>query len=479
MLNNEANTPVKTYNFYSSVWRWHFYTGLFVIPFLLILSLSGLLMLITKPVENWLTQPTISIPADTTKLSSTSLLNIVRTNYPNTTVLLFVPPKSNEDYAQFSLKQASAHGHSGHNAPSTTVQINPYSGEILGELDSTASIYEKIKTLHGSLFLGSIGDNLIEIATGLSIMMILTGLYMAWPKISWRTLVPNFIFKTQEDWRRLHKSLGVLIAIPLLLFLFSGLAWTDIWGGKLVQPWSYLPGSNFKAPKVSDQNVANQYIESKIIKVQKNEHNHELMNHAAVYQVPWALEKIPLPESIKSSDNIDLEKVINIAKEQNFNQYRVHFPKDETGVWTISATTIAGDITNPSMERTLHLDQSNGETLADFKFEDYSALGMAMSAFIPFHQGDLGLWNWLLNVAIVLLVLLLIISGATQWWKRRPKNKRKIGAPSAPKSANKIVILIMLLVSVFFPLSAAALLLIISIDILFISRLKSLKAVLK
>ena len=158
---NKKNALIQGKNFYRSVWRWHFYTGLFVIPFLLILSLSGLLMLISKTVENWLTQPTISIPADTRKLSATSLLDLVRTNYPDTTLLLYIPPKNDEDYAQFSLKQASAHGHSGHNAPSTTVQINPYNGEILEGLVSTASIYEKIKTLHGSLFLGSIGDNLI------------------------------------------------------------------------------------------------------------------------------------------------------------------------------------------------------------------------------------------------------------------------------------------------------------------------------
>lgn len=32
-------------SFYNLAWRWHFYTGLFVAPFMILLSLSGMIYL--------------------------------------------------------------------------------------------------------------------------------------------------------------------------------------------------------------------------------------------------------------------------------------------------------------------------------------------------------------------------------------------------------------------------------------------------
>jgi uncharacterized iron-regulated membrane protein len=38
---------------YAAVWRWHFYAGLYVAPFLLLLPLTGLVMLAARPIEAW------------------------------------------------------------------------------------------------------------------------------------------------------------------------------------------------------------------------------------------------------------------------------------------------------------------------------------------------------------------------------------------------------------------------------------------
>ena len=38
---------------YPTIWRWHFYAGLFVLPFILILSITGSIYLFKPQIERW------------------------------------------------------------------------------------------------------------------------------------------------------------------------------------------------------------------------------------------------------------------------------------------------------------------------------------------------------------------------------------------------------------------------------------------
>ncbi len=444
---------------YRAVWRWHFYTALFVIPFLLMLVLSGLLMLISKPIESLLHQELSAVTPAGNSLPASTLLAKVRERYPDVVVTLFLPPSTAEQSARFSVTEAAS-GHTGHNAASITVFLNPYSGELLGALDPSKALYARLHNFHGTLFLGDFGDSVIEIAAGLAVLMVLTGLYLAWPGKSWQRPANQYPINDRERWRKFHRMLGLIIAIPLLFFLVSGLAWTNVWGGKLVQAWSSVPGTNYVAAQP--------------------EQTHQSMGQAGINPIPWSLEQTPIPVSNPgTADDYNLDSLVTFAKEQGFNQYRVHLPQGDKGVWTISATTIAGDLTNPLDERVLHIDKSSGEVLAELSFADYPAMGKAMAAFIPLHQGDLGWWNWLLNMALVILVIVLIVSGTILWWKRRATKVLLPAAPVALPSVSRKVIALMLVVACFFPLSAAALAFFITVDWLLVSRFDRLRGATK
>lgn len=451
------NTIFKSTKLYHAIHRWHFFAGMFVLPFLLLLSVSGLLMLITKPVEPLFNNALFEVIPSSQSVTASTMLTNVQAQNPHAKVTLYIAPKSDNESAKFSLAAVS---HAGHSQPSKTVFVNPYNGNVLGSLDPAQSLYTLVKSFHGSLFLGDIGDGLIEIASGLGVLMILSGFYMAWSKAKWRAAkVP-----TQRGyWLRMHTIVGLVVGIPLLVFLLSGLAWTNFWGGQLVQPWGSLSVTRYTAPEAPIK-----------------KHIHESMNQQGVHQVPWAMEQTPMPVSgNKTASELNLDSVIKIAKQQGFENFRVHLPQTNTDVWTISATTIAGDITNPLAERTLHLDRFNGEVLADIPFASYPKLGQAMATFVPFHQGDLGWWNWLLNVVLVLMIIALLFAGVLMWWKRRPKSQYKLAPPTAQPNTSKFVIAVMLLVSLCFPLSALALTLMILIDWLIISRVNGLKVLLK
>lgn len=46
-----AGTSRLTGRFYAAVWRWHFYAGLYVIPFLVVLAVTGLIMLWVSAID--------------------------------------------------------------------------------------------------------------------------------------------------------------------------------------------------------------------------------------------------------------------------------------------------------------------------------------------------------------------------------------------------------------------------------------------
>lgn len=459
--NNTATTGTRS--FYRALWRWHFYAGLLVIPFLLALSGSGLLMLLSKPIDGLLQQDLTQVNVDGEALPATALLTAVQEAFPQSHVKLYIPPADATHSAQFSLVSHHAGGHGGgHGAPSTTAYVNPYSGEILGTLDPSTTVYSAIKTFHGKLYLGDLGDSLIEITAGLAILMVLSGIYLALQRNGWRELIPPRTLSSRNDWRQLHSSLGLLIAVPLVFFLLSGLSWTNIWGGKMVQAWSSVPGTSFVAPAA--------------------EETHDSMNHEGMHQVPWALEQTPMPQSGSAMTmpmELNLDQVTRIATQQGFANFRVHLPADDNGVWTISATTIAGDLIDPVQERTLHLDRHTGEALADIRFADYPLMGKAMTAGIPLHQGDLGLWNLIINLLFCGLIMLMIVGGITMWWKRRPQQTRSLAPPSAHPAANKAVVALMLVAALCFPLSAAAIAVIIVVDLILISRVEKLRLIFK
>ncbi|MEQ3680835.1 PepSY domain-containing protein [Alcanivorax sp.] len=448
-MTRTSPSPSATRRFYAAVWRWHFMIGVLVIPFLFLLAFSGLLMLLSKPLDSVLNESLLTVKAVDQPLPATVLLEAVEQRYPHASVKLYLPPEEQDQSARFSLQPHSHAGHGGHHAPSTLVYLNQYTGEVLGDQDPAGSLYSRIKTFHGSLFMGSLGDAFIEIAAGLAVLMIVSGLYLAWPKGGERPQATAKKAGQRECWRRGHLSLGWLIAVPLLFFLISGLAWTNIWGGKIVQPWGSLPGTTYK---VQQEIQAPQDIQTVT--------DHASMNEQGLHRVPWAVEQTPMPESTSGDNTLQLDEVVALAGDLGLGHFRVHFPQGDSGVWTVSATTIAGDIDNPAGERIVHLDQHNGQVLQDIRFADYPVMGKAMAASIPLHQGDLGLWNWFLNVLLVCLIMALIITGALLWWKRQTRR----APPKAETAPARAVGLIMLLVALAFPLSAAAMLGIILLD---------------
>jgi uncharacterized iron-regulated membrane protein len=463
--------PGRVRRLHLAIWRWHFYAGVCVLSFTFVLALSGLAMLASEPLDRHLHAHLFQVTSGGTRLSASDQAAAVSAAYPDADLVTFRAASSSEESTRIDVVPSHApSAHDGHSVPdSVSVFVDPHTGDMLGELRSDDTLYAWAKKLHGTLLLGTAGDYVIEIAAGLGVLLIATGLYLWWPRES-RTLrgalLPPIDGNGRHRWRDLHGAVGAWIA-PLLLFFFvSGLAWTPFWGGELVQAWSSLPSEQFDAP-VSDA-------------------THASLDHGAHQQIPWAVAQTPLPAAgshrgapgIRADGPIGLDDVTTYARAAGLKVFRVHWPRADRGVWTIASTTIAGDTRDLGGDRIIHLDPVTGNVLAEIRFGDYSPMGKLMAAGIPLHQADTGIVNLAVNVLFCVAVLGMGAAALAAWWARRPTGARRLVPPPMPRDGRvwSGAIALMLTLSLAFPLAAATIAAVLTIDLLLLSRVSAIRA---
>jgi uncharacterized iron-regulated membrane protein len=174
---------------------------------------------------------------------------------------------------------------------------------------------------------------------------------------------------------------------------------------------------------------------------------------------------------------VTADSVAAFAEDLGFqNRFQMNLPANDAGVFTISHDSMSNDGPDPAADRTIHIDQYTGNVLADVRYADYSPYAKLMAWGVAFHEGDLGLWNIVLNTGFCLSVMLMAVSGLVLWWKRRPAGAR-LGAPPRPADIPyaKGALLVTLALSLAFPMLGLTLLAVIVLDLVVLSALPPLK----
>lgn len=472
--------------FYLALWRWHFFAGLYAVPFVLMLSITGLVMLAHPWTDAWqfgdqLTHVEVSTSKVKARVSADEQLAIVTQAYPDLVAAQYVPPIEQTQSSIFKMR--------GGNSATLLVFVNPYNGEILGDFNSADRWYSIADDIHGTLMIGPVGDALIELSAGLMIFLLISGLYLHWPRNSSAVkdmLLPTFLRQLfsvdflmprklrvllsaqkvpRSLWKEFHASLGFYLTIFILFFAVTGMAWTGIWGQKLVQPFSSFPVEKRASFWQSDVNA--------------DQLKHGQLNDGQLNEIPWNLEQVPLPKSTlpkvdeKEDENatshdalksLSLDTVIEQGLALGFqlnneNRFRIALPLKPEGVYTLMSITSSRDIVNPMRDRTLHIDQYNADVLADIGWQNYNLGAKAMALGIPLHKGTLGVWNLVLAIVVCLLFILLAVSGVILWWRRKPSGNfaaPKSGALDKISGSAKAIIFISILLGLCFPVMGVA-----------------------
>jgi uncharacterized iron-regulated membrane protein len=419
---------------YRRFWRWHFYAGLFVIPFVLLLALSGTVFLFKPQVERWEERAWLDLPAARIAAPGAQVEAALAT-FPGASFHSYRVPAAGGDAALVHL--ALPHGEG-----MRDVFVAP-DGEVVGSLDPDTRIAELARRLHGQLFMGEGGSRVVELAACWAIVMIITGLYLWWPR--GRGLAGVLWPRRRSLLRDLHAVCGFWVAAFAMVLLLTGLPWTGVWGnafGAVRAQMGWVKGASQWS--TDDDAVTSDHHAS---------HDHGAMHPTAPasYELARLDALVPLAQ---------LERIAWPAMILAPGAAPKFGPTSSN--WTLTSYT-----QNRPLGINISYDPGTGSEVARDAFADQHPVDRVVGYGLAWHEGALfGALNQLVGALTAAALVTMSITGFLMWRRRRPAGA--LGAPVLPADRRKprFVVLATLVLALLLPMLAASLLLLWLADLL-------------
>ena len=425
---------------YRAIWRWHFFAGLIAVPFMLSLAITGGLYLFNDEIDASLFRYRNYVTVGNAELTPSSIVEKAVAAVPGAKLSSYRTPAGADRSARVTVSTE---------AGKVLVFVDPYSGAVLDTVGAAEEFNQVVEDLHSLDYFGTSFERIIEIVAGFAIVLVLTGIYLWWPRgqaggvVSVRGTPAKRVF-----WRDLHAVTGIFAGALIVFLALSGLLWSGFWGAKVN---ATLTANGMGYPAELWDNVPHSMLITTDVQPKAS----------------WLMENAPVPQSTLPGEGqvalppIGLDNAVTIANAAGMLPgYEIAPPAGETGVYTAAIYP-----ENLEYERTLHINQYTGERLVDTAFADYPATGKLIEWSINVHKGqEWGLFNQLLMLSTCFLVITMSVTGVVMWWKRRPKGR--IGVPPAPRET-RIYIGLWAIAAVFgvlFPLTGLTILAMIVID---------------
>lgn len=431
---------------YRAVWRWHFYAGLLVLPFLIILAVTGALYLFREELDAFVHADLkrVAVQAEASKVAPSTMVEAALKAFPGTAVK-FTDPASPEASAEITVSAKTGE--------KRAVYVNPYDGRVLGSLPDRGTIMWFVRYLHSMKYFGSFARALIEIAGGWSILLVGTGLYLWWPRKQRGGVVTvRGTPKRRVFWRDLHAVTGLFVGGVIVFLSVTGMPWSGVWGAKVNQ---WANGHNFGYP-----------AGVRVAVPMSDEH----LDHIA--KTSWSLEQAKVPESPAHQHGaapIGLDQAVAVFDRLGLHRgYAVNLPAGPSGVY--SGSVYPDDL---ARQRVVHLDQYTGKPLIDVSYAQYGPLGRALEWGISVHLGQqFGLANQLVLLAACIAIVVMAVSAGIMWWKRRPAGG--LGVPPLPSDGRVFrgLLAILAIGGIVFPLVGLSLAVMLALDWLYMRTLK-------
>jgi len=431
-----------------------------VLPFIAWLAVTGAAYLYQKPIDRWIHHDLKVVePARGTPTSASAQIAAVEAITAGQTFRYTLPERV-DGSVEIGVQQADG--------ARDVYYVDPGTARVLGSLPDKGTFSGVVRRLHSLDLIGSWASALIEIAAGWAILLVITGVFLWWPR-GQRGGVSSVRGRPAQRlfWRDLHAVTGVWVGAALLFLALTGMPWSLVWG-KQVNVWAngqnvgYPAGVRVDVP-MSDQRLADTTATSwsmEQARLPTSQHAHA--QHAAPPQ-QQAHEGHEGHGGRVSGDLAPQPGAIGIdAALERFNGmgmapgYSVALPRGPMGVYSASVYP-----ERVSLQRVVHMDQYSGRILLDMGYADYGALGRGLEWGINVHLGQqYGTFNRLVLLLACAAIFLLCVSGAVMWWKRRPAGG--IGIPPLPhaKRTAAIVFALLCIGGMLFPLMGLSLLVI-------------------
>lgn len=365
-----------------------------VSPFLLVVTLTGMLYALNPQIEWWQTSHLTSVQGKGTSLPLNALVEAGQSHMqpgytlhsatipanPHTQSLqLNWIPVENKTHAQ-NRGEHAGHGGSGMRKSgrpafvlpdNALIQyVNPHNGSVIGQMALADQFAQWSKHLHSRLLAGKALRWVSELAATALFWMLVTGVWL------W-ALGPT-VSQHKSRLKRWHIGMGLGFAAFTVVMTATGLTWSE-YAGQQVRTLVKATGQS--APKIPDK-------------------LHSAESSAG--QTLWGW-------------NDALAKTRQLAGPV---EILLIPPGPGHNYWL----AIGSNPAEPTHRFDLALDASDGQILYRSTWANQTLFGKATAIGIPFHRGEFGLWNQLLLMAFGGFVLFALGSAWTLQFGRRKRN---------------------------------------------------------
>src|SRR5690606_15908583 len=150
------------------IWKWHFLAGIIALPFILLLSITGIIYLFKDSYEHKEVQHYKKVEVTSTPLSYQQQWEIAKSQTKETLSTMIIPPAA-DVATEFESGMFETH---------QSLFIDPYKGSATGAIVTRDTDMYKVRKLHGELLMGSFGTKIIELIGSWMVVLIITGLYI-------------------------------------------------------------------------------------------------------------------------------------------------------------------------------------------------------------------------------------------------------------------------------------------------------------
>lgn len=419
MNSNQTSPGIVRAQRRSLLMRIHFWSALIASPFALIAAITGLIYVFVPQVEQIMHGHIDSVAPAAQVRSLDDAISVAKTAAPegwrlhsvvpmhaptDSTRVAFMPPPAEHK------KEGGGHGsHGGGATPAAkdkaeflrpnfgipmkavVVYVNPYTAEVLGSLPQSERFSNWSRKLHSNYLQNDGWRWLIELAASWLMVMLVTGLYLWWPRTP-QPFVPQAKAKGRSSWMQWHTFVGVSLSLMSAVILTTGLTWSKQAGDQIRLARDATGQASPRIPATFKSNPTD-----------------------GAYVLSWE------------------QAMQAVRREAPDVQMQLMPPKGVEGYWR--ANQLDGD--QPMHRFDLLLDAYSGERLYFSGWAEQTTFGKATAIGIPFHRGEFGVWNQALLFVFGVGVIFSIVSGWMMYFQRRSQGLR--GTPAVMKGAWKSV----------------------------------------
>jgi uncharacterized iron-regulated membrane protein len=441
-----------------TVWRWHFYAGLFCIPFVLWLATTGTIFLFKPQIERLLDRPYNHLTIQE-RATVNSQVQAALAAVPGSTLDSYQLPASTTAAAQVLVDKGPQQ---------FRVYIHPQTLAVLKLDNEDRRLENVIKRLHGELFIGDLGSWIVELAASWAVIMILTGLFLWWPREAKGlagVLYPRLGSGQRIFWRDLHAVTGIYVSFFALFLLFTGLPWAKGWGNYLKAARHFYAGVAVHQDWTTSSSEA---VAARLARTGAQDTSgmstmHDMADMPGMRHMegmegmstapagnPKAGKRWGRHVSGLSGPNafVAIDKmVVSVQPLGLAYPVLVSPPASAGGNWTAKS-----DAQNRQLDVSLTLNPVTGAVLSRTGFESKPWLDRVIGTGIAAHEGALfGLANQLLSLFTTVGLVTLSLSGLIMWRRRKPEGV--LGAPVAIRRVRFSygLIALMVILGIYFP----------------------------